>query len=49
MYRNFKNKLDALSCMNVVLYIPNRHDLTKESIFNKEIRKAILDINTSKM
>jgi uncharacterized protein YacL len=29
----------------VVLNIPTRHDLVKESIINKEIRKAKMDIN----
>jgi hypothetical protein len=41
-----KTKLSALSSTNVVvLNIPARHGLVKESIVNKEIRKANMDIN----
>jgi hypothetical protein len=41
-----KRTLSALNCTNVVvLNIPVRHDLIKESIVNKEIRKANIEIN----
>jgi lysophospholipase L1-like esterase len=41
-----KTTLSALTSTNVVvLNIPARHDLVKESIVNKEIRKANMDIN----
>jgi hypothetical protein len=41
-----KSTLSALTSTNVVvLNIPSRHDLVKESIVNKEIRKANMDIN----
>jgi hypothetical protein len=41
-----KTTLSALTYTNVmVLNIPARHDLVKESIANKEIRKANKDIN----
>jgi hypothetical protein len=39
-----KSTLSALTSTNVaVLNIPSRHDLVKESIVNKEIRKANID------
>jgi hypothetical protein len=41
-----KSTLSALTSTNVVvLNIPARHYLVKESIVNKEIRKANMDIN----
>jgi hypothetical protein len=41
-----KSTLSALTSTNVVvLNIPSSHDLVKESILNKEIRKANMDIN----
>jgi hypothetical protein len=40
-----KRTLSALTCTNVVLNIPIRHDLINESVVNKEIRKANMDIN----
>jgi lysophospholipase L1-like esterase len=41
-----RTTLSALTSTNVeVLNIPARHDLVKDSIVNKEIRKANMDIN----
>jgi hypothetical protein len=41
-----KSTLSALTSTNVVvLNIPTRHNLVKESIVNKEIRKANMDKN----
>jgi hypothetical protein len=41
-----KRTLSALTSTNVVVRnIPTRHDLVKESIINKEISKANMDIN----
>jgi hypothetical protein len=41
-----KSTLSALTSTNVVvLNIPTRHDLIQESIVNKEIRKANIDIS----
>jgi lysophospholipase L1-like esterase len=41
-----KTTLSVLTSTNVVVpNIPARHDLVKESIVNKEIRKANMDIN----
>jgi hypothetical protein len=41
-----KRTLATLTCTNVVVFnIPIRHDLLKESVVNKEIRKANMDIN----
>jgi hypothetical protein len=41
-----KSTLSALTSTNVVvLNIPSRHDLVKESIVNKKIREANMDIN----
>jgi hypothetical protein len=40
-----KNTLSALTCTNVVvLSIPTRYDLAHESIVNKEIKKANIDL-----
>jgi hypothetical protein len=44
--RNKESALSALTCTNVVvLHIPTRYDLMKESIVNKEVKKANMDIN----
>jgi hypothetical protein len=44
--RTLKKTLVTLTCMNVVvLNISTRHGLIKDSIVNKEIRKANVDIN----
>jgi hypothetical protein len=43
--KTLKKTLVILTCMNVVLNISTRYDLIKESIVNKEIRKANVDIN----
>jgi hypothetical protein len=43
--KTLNKTLVTLTCTHIVLNIPTRHDLIKESIVNKEIKKANVDIN----